>query len=197
MNYPLQLYEKSLEYTKAENLSNKVDIIKDRIGTELQFHNYYFTHHTKILTTEEKRSAYSRLTTMNEKLDMQISTAKLINAVVPDEVASMVLTTHIIPDIMGNMRSYSSQAFRCTKCGDKYRRIPLAGKCLGCGNNLIQTVTRNSVEKYVYIALDLRNKFKMNDYLSSRIESLVMELNYIFKEKEIQKNPQSSIFDYL
>ena len=197
LNYPLQLYEKSLEYTKAENLSNKVDIIKDRIGSELQFYNYYFTHHTNLLTTEEKRSAYSRLTTMNEKLDMQISTAKLINAVVPDEVASMVLTTHIIPDIMGNMRSYSSQAFRCTKCGDKYRRIPLAGKCLGCGNNLIQTVTRNSVEKYVYIALDIRNKFKMNDYLSSRIESLVMELNYIFKEKEIQKNPQSSIFDYL
>jgi DNA polymerase II large subunit len=134
---------------------------------------------------------------MNEKLDMQISTAKLINAVIPDEVASMVLTTHILPDIMGNMRSYSSQAFRCTKCGEKYRRIPLAGKCLGCDNNLIQTVTRNSVEKYVYIALDIRNKFKMNNYLSSRIESLVMELNYIFKEKEIQKNPQSSIIDYL
>jgi DNA polymerase II large subunit len=196
-NYPLQLYEKSLDYTKAENLSNKVDIIKDRIGSELQFYNYYFTHHTNLLTTEEKRSAYSRLTTMNEKLDMQISTAKLINAVIPDEVASMVLTTHILPDIMGNMRSYSSQAFRCTKCGEKYRRIPLAGKCLGCGNNLIQTVTRNSVEKYVYIALDIRNKFQMNDYLSSRIESLIMELNYIFKEKEIQKNPQSSIFDYI
>jgi len=128
---------------------------------------------------------------------MQISTAKLINAVIPDEVASMVLTTHIIPDIMGNMRSYSSQGFRCTNCGEKYRRIPIAGKCLVCENNLIQTVTRSSVEKYVYIALDIRNRFKMNDYLSSRIESLVMELNYVFKEKEIQKNPQSSIFDYL
>jgi DNA polymerase II large subunit len=134
---------------------------------------------------------------MNEKLDMQISTAKLINAVIPDEVASMVLTTHILPDIMGNMRSYSSQTFRCTNCREKYRRIPIAGKCLGCGNNLIQTVTRNSVEKYVYIALDIRNKFKMNDYLSSRIESLVMELNYVFKEKKLQKNPQSSIFDFM
>ncbi|HJU58501.1 MAG TPA: DNA polymerase II large subunit [Nitrososphaeraceae archaeon] len=195
--YPLQLYEKSLEYIKAENLSNNIDIIKNRIGSELQFYNYFFTHHTNLLTVEEKRSAYSRLTTMNEKLDMQISTAKLIKAVIPDEVASMVLTTHIIPDIMGNMRSYSSQAFRCTNCGEKYRRIPIAGKCLGCGNNLIQTVTRNSVEKYVYIALDIRNKFKMNDYLSSRIESLVMELNYVFKEKKIPKNPQSSIFDFM
>jgi DNA polymerase II large subunit len=195
--YPLQLYEKSLEYIKAENLSNDIDIIKNRIGSELQFYNYFFTHHTNLLTVEEKRSAYSRLNTMNEKLDMQISTAKLINAVIPDEVASMVLTTHIIPDIMGNMRSYSSQAFRCTNCREKYRRIPIAGKCLGCGNNLIQTVTRNSVEKYVYIALDIRNKFKMNDYLSSRIESLVMELNYVFKEKKLQKNPQSSIFDFM
>ena len=134
---------------------------------------------------------------MNEKLEMQISTAKLINAVIPDEVASMVLTTHIIPDIMGNMRSYASQGFRCTNCGEKYRRIPIAGKCLVCENNLIQTVTRSSVEKYVYIALDIRNRFKMNDYLSSRIESLVMELNYVFKEKEVQKDPQSSIFDFI
>ena len=196
-NYPLQLYEKSFKYIKAENLSKNIEIIKNRIGSELQFYNYYFTHHTDLLTTKEKRSAYSRLTTMNEKLEMQISTAKLINAVIPDEVASMVLTTHIIPDIMGNMRSYSSQAFRCTNCGEKYRRIPIAGKCLLCGNNLIQTVTRNSVEKYVYIALEICNKFKMNDYLSSRIESLVMELNYVFKEKEVQKNPQSSIFDFI
>jgi DNA polymerase II large subunit len=195
--YPLQLYEKSFEYIKAENLSNDIDIIKNRIGSELQFYNYYFTHYTNLLTTEEKRSAYSRLTTMNEKLEMQLSTAKLISAVIPDEVASMVLTTHIIPDIMGNMRSYSSQAFRCTNCGEKYRRIPIAGKCLVCDNNLIQTVTRSSVEKYVYIALDIRKRFKMNDYLSSRIESLVMELNYVFKEKEVQKNPQSSIFDFI
>ena len=41
---------------------------------------------------------------MDEKLDMQIATAKLINAVDTDEVVSMVLTTHILPDIMGNMR---------------------------------------------------------------------------------------------
>jgi DNA polymerase II large subunit len=134
---------------------------------------------------------------MNEKLEMQISTAKIINAVDPDEVASMVLTTHIIPDIMGNMRSYSSQSFRCTSCGEKYRRIPLMGKCLGCGHNLIQTVTRNSVEKYVHIALDLNKRFKMSDYLSSRIESLVMELGYVFKEKKIAKNSQSSLFDFI
>lgn len=196
-NYPLQLYEKSFKHSKAESLVNEIEIIKNRIDSELQFYNYSFTHYTNTLTTEIQHSAYSTLTTMNEKLEMQISTAKIINAVDPDEVASMVLTTHIIPDIMGNMRSYSSQSFRCTRCGEKYRRIPLMGKCLGCGNNLIQTVTRNSVEKYVHIALDINKRFKMSDYLSSRIESLVIELGYVFKEKEIVKNSQSSLFDFI
>ena len=79
---------------------------------------------------------------MNEKLEMQIATAKLINAVDPDEVVSMVLTTHILPDIMGNMRSYSSQAFRCTNCGEKYRRMPLWEDVLDVEMNLLQTVTR-------------------------------------------------------
>lgn len=196
-NYPLQLYECSFKKNKAEKLVNEIEIVKNRIDSDLQFYNYSFTHHTNSLTTNVQRSSYSRLTTMNEKLEMQISTAKLINAVDPSEVASMVLTTHIIPDIMGNMRSYSSQSFRCTNCGEKYRRITLMGKCLVCGNYLIQTVTRNSVEKYVHIALDINERFKISDYLSSRIESLVMELGYVFKEKEIVKNPQSSIFDFV
>ncbi|MGD1839135.1 MAG: DNA polymerase II large subunit [Nitrososphaeraceae archaeon] len=197
--YPIQFYEKSNEYTKAENLSKNIEIVKNRIGSEQQFFNYLFTHDTNILTTNLQRSAYSRLTTMNDKLAMQISISRLINAVDPNEVVSMVLTTHILPDIMGNMRSYSSQAFRCTSCGNKYRRLPLKSNCLGCGNHLIQTVTRNSVEKYVNIAIDIKNNFVMNEYLSSRIESLLMELKLVFKEKkEIEsKKEQSSLLDFI
>jgi DNA polymerase II large subunit len=131
---------------------------------------------------------------MEEKLDMQISTAKLINAVDPDEVVSMVLMTHILPDIMGNMRSYSSQSFRCSKCGEKYRRIPLMGKCIECENELLQTVTRGSVEKYIGIASDLCNKFKVNDYLRSRVESLTMELKLVFKE---QNKGQSTLVEFM
>ena len=114
---------------------------------------------------------------MDEKLDMQIATAKLINAVDTDEVVSMVLTTHILPDIMGNMRSYSSQGFRCSYCGEKYRRVPLIGRCIRCDNELLQTVTRGSVEKYMGIASNMCNQFKMNDYLRCRVESLSAELN--------------------
>src|ERR671910_3198463 len=170
--YPLEFYEATWKQAKAGDLSDKIELVKNRIGNESQFFDYAFTHFTGLLTTNIQRSAYSRLNTMNEKLEMQIATAKLINAVDPDEVVSMVLTTHILPDIMGNMRSYSSQSFRCSNCGKKYRRIPLIGRCIGCGNELLQTVTRGSVEKYVGIATKMCDQFKISDYLRSRIETL-------------------------
>ncbi|NOJ29640.1 MAG: DNA polymerase II large subunit [Nitrososphaeraceae archaeon] len=191
--YPLKLYDYSLEDKKAEELSKDIEIIKNRIDTEKQFFDYAFTHSTNTLTTQLQRSAYSRLNTMTEKLDMQIATAKLINAVDPDEVVSMVLTTHILPDIMGNMRSYSSQSFRCTKCGEKYRRMPVIGRCLGCNNNLIQTVSKNSVEKYASIATNMYSQYKIGNYLSSRVESIIMELKYLFGE---EKKEQTTITEF-
>jgi DNA polymerase II large subunit len=192
--YPLEFYEATWKQAKAGDLSNKIELVKNRIGNESQFFNYAFTHFTGSLTTTIQHSAYSTLNTMNEKLEMQIATAKLINAVDPDEVVSMVLTTHILPDIMGNMRSYSSQAFRCSNCGEKYRRMPLIGRCIGCRNELLQTVTRGSVEKYLGIATNMCNQFKISDYLRSRIETLMMELKLIFKE---QKKEQSSLTEFM
>ena len=88
--YPLEFYEASWQQAKAGTLAAKIEIVKNRIGNEDQFFNYIFTHSTDYLTTNIQRSAYSRLETMNEKLEMQIATAKLINAVDTDEVVSMV-----------------------------------------------------------------------------------------------------------
>ena len=193
--YPLEFYESTWKRSKGADLSAKIELIKNRLGNENQFYNYAFTHFTSLLTTNgSQRSAYSKLNTMDEKLEMQIATAKLISAVDPDEVVSMVLMTHIIPDIMGNMRSYSSQAFRCSKCGEKYRRMPLVGKCIRCENELLQTVTRGSVEKYIDIAKDICSQFKINDYLRARVESLTIELKLIFKE---QKKEQSTLIEFM
>src|ERR687898_27437 len=192
--YPLEFYEATWNRAKAADITSKIEIIKNRIGKEDQFFNYMFTHFTESLTTNVQHSAYSRLSTMDEKLQMQISTARLINAVDEDEVVSMVLTTHILPDIMGNMRAYSSQTFRCSKCAEKYRRIPLRGNCLRCENELLQTVTRGSVEKYLNIAHYMCREFKINDYLRNRVESLSAELKLIFRE---QKKEQSTLIEFM
>ena len=192
--YPVEFYEATWKQGKAADLAGTIETIKNRIGDEHQFFGYGFTHLTDSLTTKVQRSAYSTLNTMEEKLKMQFNTAKLISAVDADEVAAMVLTTHILPDIMGNMRSYSSQTFRCTACGAKFRRMPLVGRCTECQNKLIQTVTRGAVEKYLGIATDMCQQYQINDYLRSRVESIAMELKLIFKE---EKKMQSSLTEFM
>jgi len=58
----------------------------------------------------------------------------------------------------------------------------------------LQTVTKGSVEKYISIATNMCNQFKINDYLRSRIESLIMELKLLFKE---EKKEQVSLMDFM
>jgi DNA polymerase II large subunit len=192
--YSLEFYEATWKQAKAADVADMTETIKNRIGDARQFFDYGFTHLTNTLVTKAQRSAYSTLNTMEEKLKMQFDTAKLINAVDANEVAAMVLTTHILPDIIGNMRSYSSQTFRCTTCGAKFRRMPLMGKCIDCGCALIQTVTRGAVEKYLGIATDMCKQYKINDYLRSRIESIALELKLIFKE---ERRTQSSMMEFM
>jgi DNA polymerase II large subunit len=191
--YPLNFYRSSWNMEKTSVIDN-IDLVKYRLGQANQFFDYKFTHPTDNIMLDQSQSLYSTLNTMEEKLKMQITTAKLINAVDVDEVMAMVLTTHILPDIMGNLRAYSSQSFRCTKCGQKYRRMPLIGKCLECHNELLQTVSRGSVEKYVKTALNICSEFKVNEYLTSRIDTLKAELNLLFKE---DVKDQHTIIDFI
>ena len=191
--YPLDFYRSSWDMEKT-NVIDNIDLVKKRLGQPNQFFDYKFTHFTDNIMLDESHSLYSTLDTMEEKLKMQITTAKLINAVDADEVMAMVLTTHILPDIMGNLRAYSSQSFRCTKCGQKYRRMPLVGRCLDCHNELLQTVSRGSVEKYVQTALNICSDFKINEYLTSRIDTLQAELNLLFKQ---DVKDQHTIIDFM
>ena len=182
-SFPLSFFEETLKRAKASEVKD-VEILKSRLETEGQFFGHYFTHSTSTLTTTKSRSAYSTLGSLLEKLDMQIRTADIINAVDPSEVVSMVMTTHLLPDIMGNLRAYSGQSFRCTACGASYRRIPLTGKCLECSNKLIQTMTRPSVQKYLKIARRMLDKYNIEPYLRGRVLSLLDELELVFGKEE-------------
>ncbi len=181
--YPLSFFEATLKKEKASEIKD-VEVLKSRLETERQFYDHNFTHMTSTLTTTKSRSAYSTLGSLLEKLDMQIKTADIINAVDPSEVVSMVMTTHLLPDIMGNLRAYSGQSFRCTACGASYRRIPLTGRCLECQNKLIQTMTRPSVQKYLKLARRMLDKYTIEPYLRGRVLSLLDELELVFGKEE-------------
>ncbi|MCP8309859.1 MAG: DNA polymerase II large subunit, partial [archaeon] len=161
-----------------------IDIIKNRLKNENQFYGLKFTHDTSTIYVERNRSTYSTLKSFSEKLEKQIELAMKINAVDPNEVVSSVLKTHILPDVIGNMKAYTSQNFRCKSCGERHRRIPLKGVCLNCGGELQPTVTRASIEKYLNIGLKLSEKFKVSEYVRSRFEIASEELSSLFISKK-------------
>ncbi len=189
--FPLSFFESTISQQKASDVTS-VEIIKSRLETKEQFYGYHFTHETSKLTSSKSRSAYSTLGSMLDKLDMQIRNANLIEAVDTNEMVSNVISTHLIPDIMGNLRAYGRQSFRCTACGRSYRRLPLLQHCV-CGNKLIQTITRASVEKYLKLAKRLVGKYKTSTYQKGRIQALSDEIDLVFGKSE---GDQALLTDY-
>ncbi|MDH3276728.1 MAG: DNA polymerase II large subunit [Nitrosopumilus sp.] len=188
---PLDFFKSTLEQNKASTVKS-IEIIESRLETERQFYDYYFTHQTSSLTTSKSRSAYSTLGSMLDKLDMQIRNADMIDAVNTAEIVSNVISTHLVPDIMGNLRAYARQSFRCTACGKSYRRLPLTQNCI-CNHKLIQTITRGSVEKYLKLAKRLVNNYDVGEYQKGRIHALSDEIDLVFGKN---KGDQSLLTDY-
>jgi len=190
--FPLSFFNSTYQEQKATEI-NSVETIKSRLETKREFFDYYYTHPTSTLTTSKSRSAYSTLGSMLDKLDLQIRNAELINAVDVNKVVSYVVTTHLVPDIMGNLRAYGRQNFRCTACGRTFRRLPLQQHCT-CGNKLIQTITRASVEKYLKVAKRLVEKYNVGLYLKGRIRTLADEIDLVFGKG---KGDQLLLTDYI
>ena len=188
---PLEFFESTIQHKKASEVTS-IEIIKSRLETKRQFYDYHFTHSTSSLTTSKSRSAYSTLGSMLDKFDMQVKNAELIDVVNPSELVSNVISTHLVPDIMGNLRAYARQSFRCTACGKSYRRMPLIQTCV-CGHKLIATITRGSVEKYLKLAKRLVEKYDVGEYQKGRIHALSDEIELVFGKSQ---GDQSLLTDY-
>jgi DNA polymerase II large subunit len=108
-------------------------------------------------------------------------------------VALKVLTTHFIRDIAGNLRAFSTQAFRCKSCNKRFRRLPLRGKCPFCGGSLTLTVYRGGIEKYLDAAQRLIDKYDLPKYYAQRIALIKDEIKSMFDNK---KPKQVSLIDF-
>jgi DNA polymerase II large subunit len=108
-------------------------------------------------------------------------------------MAMRVISGHFLPDMAGNLRSFSAQKIRCAKCGGKYRRIPLSGKCV-CGNNLVLTVHEASVKKYLEVSKQVCEKYKLSEYTLQRIEILEMSMDSLFNNDKVKKSKLSDFF---
>lgn len=185
-NYPLEFYEAALEYKFPYEVN--IEQLKKRLGTEKQYEKIGFTHSISNINIGVNCSAYKTLPSMEDKLKGQMELAEMIRAVDTNDVARLVIEKHFLKDTKGNLRKFSIQQFRCSKCNEKYRRPPLAGKCIKCGGNLIFTVAEGSVVKYLEPSISLAKKYDLPPYLKQSLELLKMRIESVFgKDKEKQE----------
>ncbi len=180
-NIPLEFYRAT--HDPGKPIKEIWDGIK-RLNSILDSHGkILFTHPTASIHDGPKETSYKEFKSMKDKVRAQMHLAEIIEGVSPSEVASLVIQNHFIPDIMGNLRNFSYQSFRCVKCNKKFRRPPLSGKCT-CGGGILLNVPKGGVIKYVEIAKELTEKYEIPNYLKQRFRLLVDELKQIFNVQE-------------
>ncbi|ADT84847.1 DNA-directed DNA polymerase II large subunit [Thermococcus barophilus] len=167
--YPLEFYEATYELKSPKELVGVVERVEDRLGKPEMYEGLKFTHDTDDIALGPKLSKYKQLGDMEEKVRQQLALAEKIRAVNEHHVAETIINSHLIPDLRGNLRSFTRQEFRCVKCNTKYRRPPLSGKCPKCGGKIVLTVSKGAIEKYLPTAKLLVTNYDVLTYTRQRI----------------------------
>ena len=186
-SYPLSFYRATLNREHPKDLLGEVKVVGDFIGKEEGDIEIGFTHNTSSISEGVLVSSYKTVKSMNEKINAQFALAKIIRAVNEADMASRVIESHLLPDLIGNLRAFATQKFRCTRCNTKYRRLPLKGSCPKCGGKITLTVHEASIKKYLSIAKRMTEEYGLPDYLKQRIEFIENSINSIFENEKMKK----------
>jgi len=192
--YPLDFYEATLRHEHSKNVESLMGLVASRIGTDLQYEKFGFTHDTLNISTGPQESLYKTLKSMMDKMDIQLSLAAKIRAVDEADVAYKVIERHFLPDILGNLRAFSKQSVRCPQCNTTYRRMPLQGVCVKCGGKLTLTVHEMSVKKYLNISREIAEKYKLPTYAIQRITLVEKSIDSLFKSDKVKMTKLTDFF---
>ncbi len=181
-NYPLEFYEETLKAADPAEVKEKLGIenLGDRLFKPEQYFNYGFMHDWKSINYGNKISAYKKLKTMMEKINAMIKLAEITRASDASVVAELVIEGHLARDVKGNLRRFSDQKFRCVKCNEKFRRVPLTGKCPKCGGRIVFTVPEGAVRKYLEICVFLAEKYVKDQYIKQNVLLLKQRVEQTF-----------------
>lgn len=185
--YPLAFYKATQELKNPAELESIMDLVSSRLGTPEQYDHFMFTHDTKDIAAGPLNSSYKTLGSMIEKMEAQLTLANKIRAVDAPDVAERVLKSHFLPDLLGNLRSFSRQRMRCIKCGEKFRRPPLTGACPKCGGNVVLTVYEGAVRKYLEVSKEIGERYGVSSYTRQRIELLDKDICSLFENHRIKQ----------
>jgi DNA polymerase II large subunit len=196
--YPPEFYKISMNSAKPNEFAVLVDTLGGRIGTPAQFTGFNYTHECTNINLGSHMGAYNELPTMIDKLESQLDLTKKLRAVDGKVVGLKILNSHFMKDIVGNLRAFTRQGFRCSKCNKKFRRPPIKGICDRCGGPILQTVHKGGIEKYLAPAKDLIEKYNLGEYYIDRIDLVEDEIESLFwEEKQEETHSQFNLTDFL
>lgn len=184
--YPLDFYEATLKHEHPKELESIMGLVSSRLGSDLQYEQFGFTHDTDDISDGPKMSTYKTLKTMMDKMNAQLNLAAKIRAVNEADVAYKVIERHFLPDILGNLRAFSKQSVRCPTCNITYRRVPLKGSCTKCGGKLTLTVHEKSVKKYLEISKEIAERYNIPSYARQRIKLVEKSIDSLFMSDKVK-----------
>jgi len=193
-SYPRAFYEATRELADPAELDDVMAIAEETLGTDRQYSGFAHTHDTTDIAAGPALSAYKTLGSMEEKMDAQLELSRKLRAVDETDVAERIIEYHFLPDLLGNLKAFASQEFRCLGCGTKYRRAPLSGECRRCGGDVNLTVHEGSVTKYIDTAIRVAEQFGAREYTKQRLEILETRIDRIFED---DNNKASTLGDYM
>ncbi len=185
-SYPLELYEKAEQELHSGEV--EIEMVKQRIGRgEDPYVGTGFTHDIDNFNSGALCSNYKILPTMREKVAAQMELCIKLRSVDQGDVARLIIDRHFMRDLKGNLRKFSQQKFRCGKCNESFRRVPLSGKCTKCNGKIIFTISYGSIVKYLEPALELTRNYDVPRYIIQDLELTKRYIQSIFgKDNEKQ-----------
>ncbi len=194
--YPLDFYMACEREEPAVKLAYRVPLIKHIVESGSLPAGAGLPLHEALLQGYVTESSYTKKGTMLERVQAQLELCSILSSVDPTFVAERVLAHHVLPDILGNLRTYFSQSYICRRCGRRYRRALLGGTCRVCGSELSQTVYRGAVEKYIDLAYLLLEEYIRDPYLREGVINAIDNIRSVFRQTEERSSRQLSLKRY-
>jgi DNA polymerase II large subunit len=187
VRYPLAFYRAAAQGLHPKEVEPLIATLGRRLSEDEPMRHLGFTHDTYDIAGGPVLSAYREAGSMNRIVEQSMTLAAQIRAVDVADAVRLVLNSHFLPDVMGNLKSYATQKFRCKRCNTSYRRPPLAGRCTApvaggssCEGELLPTVHEANVRKYIALSQRLAAMDGVPPYLRQRIGILEASLATLF-----------------
>ena len=208
--YPIAFYEVTQQNPPPEPkaaLKAGVITVGDMLGTPQEISGFGYTHSTESAVEGPPKNPYNDSSlnlSMRQKTMAQFALGTVLEAVDNKKQSARLIDSHLIRDMRGNLRAFGQQKVRCTKCGAKYRRPPIGGKCttitatrknafsgemeeIICPGTPILTVSYGSVSKYDDLMETIIEQYGCEEYIAQLYTHVSKWVAQTFEDKNAKK----------